>query len=108
MAIKVKMAPSHPGSVVKTLILPEDMTITKAAKMLGVSRQSLDALINERRSITPEMALKIEAVFGGKAHMLLSLQGRYALHKAEQNRAAITKNLKPHASHPSLGKPHAA
>ncbi len=107
MAIKVEMAPSHPGNVIKTLILPEDMTITKAAKLLKVSRQSLDALVNERRSISPEMALRIEAVFGGKAQMLVSLQKRFDLYKARQD-PNITKGLKPHSTHPSLTKTKAA
>ncbi len=108
MVIDVKMAPSHPGSVIKMLILPDDLTITKAAKLLGVSRQSLDALVNERRAITPEMALKIETVFGGKARLMLALQKRFELYQAEKNIAEITKGLKPHSSHPSLAKHKAA
>lgn len=107
MAVKVQMAPSHPGSVIRTLILPNDITITKAAKLLKVSRQSLDALVNERRSISPEMALRIETVFGGKAHMLVSLQKRFDLYKARQN-PNITKGLKPFSTHPSLQKTYAA
>lgn len=108
MAIEIKMAPSHPGSVIQNWILPEDMTITNAAKKLGVSRQSLDALVNERRSITPEMAIKLETVFGGKARLFLALQNRYDLYQAKKNKAEITKGLKPHVTHPSMTKHKAA
>jgi len=108
MAIEIKMAPSHPGNVIQNWILPEDMTITEAAKKLGVSRQSLDALVNERRSITPEMAIKLETVFGGTARMLLALQSRYDLYCAKKNATKITKGLKPHSTHPSMAKTEAA
>jgi len=72
MAIKINMKPSHPGSVILNWILPEGMTITEAAKRLGVSRQSLDALVNERRSVSPEMAKRLELTFGGTARTLRS------------------------------------
>jgi len=67
MAIDIKMPIAHPGTVVRELILPPDMTIGEAAKRLGVSRQSLDALVNCRRAITPEMAKRMELTFGGTA-----------------------------------------
>ncbi len=102
MAIEIKMPPSHPGSVIRELILPPEMTITDVAKKLDVSRQTMDALVNERRSITPEMALKIETVFGGKAFMLLKLQARYDLYRAQKNAPVIIKGLVPHETHPSM------
>jgi len=72
MAIDIKMPIAHPGTVVRELILPPDMTIGEAAKRLGVSRQSLDALVNCRRAITPEMAKRMELTFGGTARSLLA------------------------------------
>lgn len=108
MALDIKLPRNHPGSFVKHWILPDDMSITAAAKKLAVSRQSLDALVNERRSITPEMALKLEAVFGGTARLLLAMQTSYDLQESEKNKAAIIKDLVPHTSHPSLRKTHAA
>ncbi len=108
MTLNIKMQRSHPGSVIKDWFLPEDMSITKAAKKLGVSRQSLDALVNERKSVTPEMALRLEAVFGGTARLFLALQASYDLYQAEKRRDQITGNLKPYSEHPNLKKPHAA
>ncbi len=92
------MKPSHPGGVIKDWILPEGITITKAAKLLGVSRQSLDALVNERRSVTPEMAIKIETVFGSTAKLLMALQISYDLYQVEQRRDELVSGLEPYTS----------
>ena len=102
MTLKRKMIPSHPGGVIKDWILPEAITITKAAKLLRVSRQSLDALVNERRSITPEMAIKIETVFGSTAKLLMALQNSYDIYHAKQRRSELVSGLKPYISHPDI------
>jgi len=96
MALDIKLPRNHPGSFVKHWILPDDMSITEAAKKLKVSRQSLDAVVNGRRSITPEMAFKLEAVFGGTARLLLDMQTAYDYQEAEKNKAEITKDLHRH------------
>jgi len=101
MAIDVKMPPAHPGAVIRELILPAEMTTGEAAEKLGVSRQSLDALLNQRRSLSPAMAFKIETVFGGTARSLLAIQTRYDLYRIKQNPAKIIGGLKPH-KHASL------
>jgi len=96
MAIDVKMPPSHPGAVIRELILPPGLKIGEAAKMLGISRQSLDALINERRSLSPAMAFKIETVFGGTAKSLLAIQTRYDLFQVKQNPNEVIGGLVPY------------
>jgi len=94
-AITVNMPPAHPGTVIRELILPPDMKIGDAAKKLGVSRQSLDALLNQRRSLSPAMAFKIETVFGGTARSLLAIQTRYDLYKITQDPSAVVGGLTP-------------
>lgn len=96
MAIKINMKPSHPGSVILNWILPEGMTITEAAKRLGVSRQSLDALVNERRSVSPEMAKRLELTFGGTARTLLNIQTRYDLAKVEERVSELAEEVEPY------------
>ncbi|HHL43947.1 MAG TPA: addiction module antidote protein, HigA family [Hellea balneolensis] len=108
MTLNIKLPKSHPGGFIKNWILPDEMTITEAAKLLGVSRQSLDALINERRGVSPEMALKLETVFGGKARLMLAMQTSYDLQEAQKELVKITKGLKPHETHPSRTNHHAA
>jgi addiction module HigA family antidote len=71
------------------------MTITEIAKRLGVSRQSIDALMNQRRSLSPEMAKRIELAFGDSAELLLSLQMKYDLAKVEDRVSEFAEQLEP-------------
>jgi addiction module HigA family antidote len=58
--------PPHPGLVVlQECIEPLELTITDAAEALGVSRNTLSELVNEKRGISPEMAVRLSKVFGG-------------------------------------------
>jgi addiction module HigA family antidote len=60
--------PPHPGRVVRQECLePPGLSVTDAAKALGVSRNALSELINERRGISPEMAIRLDKAFGGGA-----------------------------------------
>jgi addiction module HigA family antidote len=56
------------------VIEPLGLTVTEAAKVLGVTRPALSALLNERVSLSPEMALRIEKAFGVKMDLLLRMQ----------------------------------
>jgi addiction module HigA family antidote len=96
MTIKLNMKPEHPGGVILNWILPEGMTITEAAKRLGVSRQSLDALVNERRSVSPEMAKRLELTFGGTARTLLNMQTHYDLAKVEERVSELAEEVEPY------------
>ena len=96
MTLDIKLPPSHPGGYVLHWIIPDGMTITVAAKKLGVSRQSLDAVVNERRSVTPEMALKLETVFGGTADVLLRMQTAFDIYNMRKRSSQITKGLSRH------------
>ena len=70
--------PSHPGGFVKSEIVEAmGLSVTKAAKALGVTRPALSALLNERASLSPEMALRIEKVFGVSMDTLLRMQTSY-------------------------------
>ncbi len=72
--------PPHPGRVVRQdCIEPLGLTITEAAKALGVTRQALNNLVNGKAGISPEMAVRISKAFGGSAEMWLRLQMNYDL-----------------------------
>lgn len=76
--------PSHPGSIVKHDCLePLGLTVTKAAEWLGVSRVALSELLNGRAGMSPEMALRLEAVGWGHAESWLSMQLGYDLAKVK-------------------------
>lgn len=71
-------SPVHPGSFVKSEIIePLDLTVTAAAKALGVTRATLSTLLNEHTSLSPEMALRIEKAFGVSMDTLMRMQNSY-------------------------------
>ncbi len=77
--------PPHPGEVLKELCIePLDLTITDAAKALGVSRKTLSAILNGRAGISPEMAIRLSKAFGTTAESWLNQQMQYDLWQAEQ------------------------
>lgn len=86
--------PPHPGRIVKQDCLPElGWTVGGAAKALGVSRQSLDRIVNERGGLTPEMAIRFEKVFGSTAETWLRLQLAHDLAEARHREAEITATV---------------
>ena len=77
MALKIGLKPGHVGGFIKRSVLPDDMTVTDAAKILGVGRPALSMLLNEKAALSPEMALRVEKAFGVKMDTLLKMQARY-------------------------------
>ena len=78
--------PSHPGEVIKALCLePLGLSVTDAAKGLGVSRKTLSAILNGRAGISPEMALRLAKAFDTSPESWLNQQMQYDLWVAEQN-----------------------
>jgi addiction module HigA family antidote len=78
--------PPHPGQSVRADCLePLGLTVTDAAKALGISRQALNNLINGQAGISPEMAIRLDKAFGGGADTWLRLQAAYDLAQAEKN-----------------------
>jgi addiction module HigA family antidote len=67
----------HPGAYIKASIIPSGMSVTKAAKLLGVGRPALSNLLNGHASLSPEMALRLEKAFGAKREALLQMQASY-------------------------------
>jgi addiction module HigA family antidote len=77
--------PPHPGEVIKELCLqPLGLTVTDAAKGLGVSRKTLSALLNGRFGVSPEMAIRLSKAFGGSAESWLVQQVQYDLWQVMQ------------------------
>jgi len=72
--------PPHPGGVVlRQCIEPLALTITAAAEALGVTRNTLSELVNEKRGVSPEMAVRLSKVFGGTEEGWLVQQAQYDL-----------------------------
>jgi len=77
--------PPHPGGIVKDCIDDLGLSVTEAAKTLGVARPTLSRIINGRSAISPEMALRLAQAFGSTPEMWLRLQTAYDLAQARQH-----------------------
>ena len=78
--------PPHPGRIVRQECLePLGLSVTNAAKALGVSRNALSELVNERRGVSPEMAIRLAKAFGSSAAVWAGLQLDYDMAKALKN-----------------------
>ena len=83
--------PAHPGEILKELVIePLGLSVTDAAKHLGVSRKTLSKVLNGRGTVTPQMALRLEMTFGkpNAAHWL-RLENAYDLWQTRQQSATI-------------------
>ena len=86
--------PPHPGlSVRHDCIEALELTITEAAEILGVTRQTLNNLVNGKSGISADMAIRLDKAFGGGAETWLRLQMAYDLAQARQYEGEI--NVKP-------------
>lgn len=76
-------SPPHPGlSVRQDCLEPLALSVTEAAKTLGVSRKQLSDIVNGHAGISPEMAIRLDKAFGGSAETWHRLQGAYDLAQA--------------------------
>ena len=82
--------PPHPGEVIRELCLaPLELTVTDAAKGLGVSRKTLSELLNGHAGISPEMAIWLSKAFGASAESWLTQQMQYDLAQAQARADSI-------------------
>ena len=84
-----ELEPTHPGALLREDVLPAlGLAIAAAARVMGVSRQTLHAIVSERASITPEMALRIGKMCGNGPGLWLRMQQARDLWHAERRIAA--------------------
>jgi len=84
--------PPHPGLVVlQECVQPMGLTITDAAEALGVTRNTLSELVNGKRGISPEMAVRLSKVFGGTEEGWLLQQAQYDLAHVRRDRLRLKK-----------------
>lgn len=72
--------PEHPGILIRQHVIPNDMSVTEAARKLGVGRPALSNLLNGNSSLSPTMALRLEKSFGADRQKLLDLQSAFDRH----------------------------
>ena len=70
-----KVRPTHPGAMLREDFMPDyKLTVSNFAKAIGVSRQTVNELLRERRSVSPEMALRLSRLFGNTPEFWLNAQ----------------------------------
>ncbi|MDE2004344.1 MAG: HigA family addiction module antidote protein [Betaproteobacteria bacterium] len=91
MEYKMSMKhPPHPGGLIRREVIePLGLTVSAAASALGVTRQALSLLLNERTDLSSEMALRIEKAFGPKMDHLMRMQLAFDLARQREREAAI-------------------
>ena len=85
--------PAHPGEVIREACLkPLSLTVTAAAHALGVTRKALSDLLNGHSGVSPDMAIRLEQVFGSTADAWLRMQMQRDLWEARQRAGTIKVN----------------
>ena len=86
--------PAHPGAILRDSVEETGWTITECARRLGVARNTLSRLLNERIGISPAMALGLEQLGWSTADFWMSLQAAYDLAQERLRREAMERKAK--------------
>lgn len=92
----IRRRPTHPGEMLREDFLPDyDLTVSALADAIGVSRQSVNELIRERRAVSPEMALRLSRLFGNSPEFWLNAQRAVDLWEAEKGIREDMRRIQP-------------
>ncbi len=91
-----EIPPTHPGEMLREDFMPDyGLTTAALAEALGVSRQTINELLRERRAMTPAMALRLSRLFGNSPEFWLNAQRAYDLWQAQKSYRRDIKKIKP-------------
>ena len=92
----IKRRPSHPGEMLREDFMPDyELNVSALAKALGVSRQSINELVLERRAVSPQMAIRLGRLFGNSAEFWLNAQRAVDLWEASQELKSEVAKIRP-------------
>jgi addiction module HigA family antidote len=93
---ELKRKPTHPGEIIKEdFMTPLKLTQTELARALKTSFRTINEILNEKRSISPEMALRLGRYLGTTPDVWLGLQADYDLFKARLKSKKMIEEIKP-------------
>lgn len=94
-----KMAPTHPGAILRDDVLPAlGMKVSEAARQLGVTRQTLHRIMAGRAGVTPDMAVRLGKFCGNGADLWLAMQHAFDLWHARRRLAGEVARIPTHAA----------
>lgn len=94
--VVMQRRPTHPGEMLREDFIPDyKLTVAGLAQALGVSRQSVNELLRERRAVSPEMALRLGRLFGNSPEFWLNAQRAIDLWAAAQSIKEEVARIKP-------------
>ena len=94
-----KHRPTHPAEFLREDFMPDyDLTVASLAQKLGVSRQTVNELLRERRALSPEMALRLSRLFRNSAEFWLNAQRMVDLWDAQRALRDEIANIEPIAA----------
>ena len=92
----IKRKPTHPGEMLREDFLSDyELTVTSLATALGVSRQSINELLRERRAVSPEMSIRLSCLFGNSAEFWLNAQRAVDLWEAKERLKSEVARIQP-------------
>ncbi len=93
---QMRRRPTHPGEMLREDFVPDyGLTVATLAVALGVSRQSVNELLRERRAVSPAMALRLSRLFGNSPEFWLNAQRAVDLWDAARSIKAEVERIKP-------------
>jgi addiction module HigA family antidote len=94
---ELKRQPTHPGAVLKEEFLaPLGITQTELAARLKTTFRTVNEILNEKRNISPDMALRLARFLGTSEELWLNLQDQYDIHRARKKNRVVLKGIKPY------------
>ena len=92
----LKRQPTHPGAILREeFVEPLGLTQTALASMLKTTFRTVNEILNEKRNISPDMALRLARFFGTSEELWLNLQDQYDLYSARQQNKDVLRSIKP-------------
>lgn len=92
----MKRRPTHPGEMLREDYMPDfELTVSAMARAIGVSRQSVNELVRERRAVSPDMALRLGRLFGNRPEFWLDAQRAVDLWDARQATQSAVEKIEP-------------
>jgi len=94
----LKRKPTHPGEVLKEdFMLPLGISQSQLSKEIGTTFRTINEIVNHKRNISPEMAIRLARYFGTSEELWLNLQNQYDLYNVKEKKKDALQHIKPYS-----------